>query len=103
MHATGVELYHTIFIRQPAVSHTRIVGIELDDIHAGDRGVQRIFTGLDQFQGAIAAVDTAVRAVVARNHDRLRPRLRPQGANHGQRSRTYNGGAPAEGRMAHLR
>ena len=43
VHARGVELNHALFVRQAAQPHRLIRRIELHQVHAGDRRVERVF------------------------------------------------------------
>ncbi len=42
VHAGGVELYHAVLVGQPAEAHGNVVGIELHQVDAGDRGVEGV-------------------------------------------------------------
>ena len=37
-----VELHDAVGVRQAAVAHARVLGIELDDVDAGDEGVEDV-------------------------------------------------------------
>src|SRR6266436_8827476 len=42
MHTRGIQLHHTLSIRQPAVAHTVIQWIEFDNIDTCDQGIKNV-------------------------------------------------------------
>ena len=75
VHAAGVELHHSVGVRQTTVADTVVGRIELDDVDAGDQRVEDVGAadhlrerGLDA--GLRAAVLELV-AVAGRDDDRL--------------------------------
>ena len=49
VHDTGVEFDFAVFIWQTAVTHGGVIGIELNNVDAGDDGIERIASSLDDF------------------------------------------------------
>ena len=76
VHAARIELHHAVGVGKPAVADARVVGIELDDVDAGDQGLEHVGAARHQLEGLLhaghlAAVPVEV-AVGRRDDDRLR-------------------------------
>jgi hypothetical protein len=72
VHARRIELDDSLAIGQPAISDARILGIELDDVDAGDERLENVGARHHLFEGGFdaglwAAVPEPV--TVARRHD----------------------------------
>ena len=52
VHARGVELHDAFGVRQAAVADARVLGIELDDVDAGDERVEDVLAPGHQREGA---------------------------------------------------
>ena len=51
VHDRGVELDDAVLVRQPAVADRHVVRVVLDDVHAGDHGVEGIAARLEDLHG----------------------------------------------------
>ena len=79
VHAARVELDDAVGIGQAAVADARVLGIELDDVDAGDERVEHVAAAGDQPEGAgdagLLAVVRVLVAVGRRDDDRPGPGL----------------------------
>ena len=75
VHAARIELHDTLGVGQPAVADARVLGIEFDDVDAGDEGLEHVAAAGHQPEGAgdagLLAVVRVLVAVGRRDDDRL--------------------------------
>src|SRR5689334_2917207 len=78
VHTARVELNDTVRIWKAAVSDAVLLGIELDDVHAGDEGVEDVLPLGDlaecRFQTGLVPAVLELVAVRRGNHDRFADR-----------------------------
>ena len=107
VHAAGVELHDAVGVRQAAVADARLLGIELDDVDAGDQRVEHVLALRHHREGRLARRSAGRRsctvAVGRGDDDRLAGCCRHSRGPGRWSGAAHCAGAPAQRRPASVR